>query len=194
MLNALYLSIFPMFHIFSGTCTKNWAKTYIQNQFFGIEAIYLGTKSEGLFYLYPYLDDNKKTIIYYAFDSIAQKSVFEDMLKISGVGPKTALHLVQLPVADIQEAIRTLNVKFFQSVPGVWPKSAKKILLELKWNFVMEDVQQIDIDQKLYKDIVKSLKGIGYDTSRVASLLQTYPEPLDKNHVSEIIKWLIGNL
>lgn len=183
-----------MFHIFSGTCTKNGAKTYIQNQFFGIEAIYLGTKSEGLFYLYPYLDDNKKTIIYYAFDSIAQKSVFEDMLKISGVGPKTALHLVQLPVTDIQEAIRTLNVKFFQSVPGVWPKSAKKILLELKGNFAMEDVQQIDIDQKLYKDIVKSLKWIGYDTSRVASLLQTYPEPLDKNHVSEIIKWLIGNL
>ena len=183
-----------MFHLFSGFCSKIGAKTYIQNQLFGIEVIYLWTKSEWMFYLYPYLDDNKKTIVYYAFDTAAQKAVFEDMLKISGVGPKTALHLVQLPVAEMQEAIRTLNVKFFQSVPGVWPKSAKKILLELKGNFAMEDVAQIDIDQKLYKDIIKSLKGIGYDTAKVGDLLRTYPEPLDKDHVGEIIKWLIGKL
>jgi hypothetical protein len=58
----------------------------------------------------------------------------------------------------------------------------------------MEDVAQIDIDQKLYKDIIKSLKGIGYDTTRVGDLLRTYPEPLDKDHVGEIIKWLIGKL
>jgi len=58
----------------------------------------------------------------------------------------------------------------------------------------MEDVTQIDIDQKLYKDIVKSLKGIGYDTARVGELLKSYPEPLDKNRVGEIIKWLIGKL
>ena len=183
-----------MFHLFSGSCAKIGAKTYIQNQSFGIEVIYLWTTSEWMFFLYPYLDDNKKTIVYYAFDTAAQKAVFEDMLKISGVWPKTALHLVQLPVAEMQEAIRTLNVKFFQSVPGVWPKSAKKILLELKGNFVMEDVTQIDIDQKLYKDIVKSLKGIGYDTTRVGDLLRTYPEALDKNRVGEIIKWLIWKL
>ena len=77
-------------------------------------------KATGRFVLsYPYLDDNKKTILYYAFDTASQKDVVENMLKISGVGPKTALHLVQLPVAEMQEAIRTLNVKFFQSVPGV---------------------------------------------------------------------------
>lgn len=183
-----------MFHLFAGKCSSYGIKKYIQNDMCGIEVTYLWTQSEWLFFLYPYLDDNKKTIVYYAFDTAAQKTVFEDMLKISGVGPKTALHLVQLPVDQIQEAIRSLNVKFFQSVPGVWPKSAKKILLELKGNFAMEDIAQIDIDQKLYKDIVKSLKGIGYDTSKVSSLLQNYPEPLDKKNISHIIKWLIGNL
>ena len=58
----------------------------------------------------------------------------------------------------------------------------------------MEDVAQIDIDQKLYKDIVKSLKGIGYDTAKVGELLKNYPEPLDKKNISHIIKWLIGQL
>jgi len=51
-----------------------------------------------------------------------------------------------------------LDIKFFQSIPGIGPKSAKKILLEMKGNFDLQDVQTMDIDQKLYKDIVKSLK------------------------------------
>jgi Holliday junction resolvasome RuvABC DNA-binding subunit len=49
-------------------------------------------------------------------------------------------------------------VKFFQAIPGIGPKSAKKILLELKDSFNAEDMQRLDLDQKLYKDIVKSLK------------------------------------
>jgi Holliday junction resolvasome RuvABC DNA-binding subunit len=51
-----------------------------------------------------------------------------------------------------------LDVKFFQAIPGIGPKSAKKILLELKGTFDVQDVQTMDVDQKLYKDIVKSLK------------------------------------
>jgi len=54
------------------------------------------------------------------------------MLKVSGIGPKTAFQIVQLPKDSFQEAIKTVDIKFFQSIPGIGPKSAKKILLELK--------------------------------------------------------------
>ncbi|HCY20860.1 TPA: hypothetical protein DIC40_03255 [Patescibacteria group bacterium] len=66
--------------------------------------------------------------------------------------------MVQLPKEQLHNAIKTLDVKFFQSIPGIGPKSAKKIVLELKGNFDIEEVQAMDIDQKLYKDIIKSLK------------------------------------
>ncbi len=183
-----------MFHLITWKVTPLWTKKYIQNQVFGIEAFYLWNQSDWNFFLYPYLDDNKKTIIYYAFDTINQKTVFEDMLKISGIGPKTAFQIVQLPAESLQNAIKTLDAKFFQSIPGIWPKSAKKILLELKWSINFDEVQSIDMDQKLYKDIIKSLKNFWYDTEKIKTTLQSYPEKITKSNMSEVIKWVIGKI
>lgn len=169
-------------------------KNFLINDQRGIEAIYQWSKQEGEYFLYPYLDDNKKTILYYAFDTAEQKNDFENLLKISGVGPKTAFQIAQLPKHQLNDAIKNVDAKFFQTIPGVGPKSAKKILLELKGSFDLDDVTKLDIDQKLYKDIVKSLKGFGYDTERVKTVLQTYPEKLEKEHMAKIIKRVIGNI
>ncbi len=93
---------------------------------------YAGSKNEGDFFLYPYLDEQKKSVFYFAFDTFEQKESFEQMLKISGVGPKTAFQIVQIPVEELARAIEQLDTKLFQSIPGIGPKLAKKIILELK--------------------------------------------------------------
>lgn len=183
-----------MFHCFIGKIHRYWNKVYIQNQQLWIEANYLWTKSEWEFFVYPHLDDNKKTIVYFAFDEVVQKNTFEDMLKINGVWTKTAFQIVQLPKEQLNNAIKTLDIKFFQSIPGIGPKSAKKILLEMKGNFDLQDVQTMDIDQKLYKDIVKSLKWFGYDSDKIKTILQTYPEKITKTNMAEVIKRIIGQM
>jgi Holliday junction DNA helicase RuvA subunit len=183
-----------MFHVFSGKIITYANKPYIQNESFGIQANYLWSKSEGMFFLFPYLDDNKKTIVYYAFDTAEQKWLFENMLKVSGIWPKTAFQIVQLPKASFQEAIKTVDVKFFQSIPGIGPKSAKKILLELKWTVDLEDFEKITVDERLFKDIVKSLKNFGYDTSRVKEVIQKYEGTITKENMSEVIKRIIKNM
>jgi holliday junction DNA helicase RuvA len=183
-----------MFHYLLWKIQRYWNKTYIQNQQFWIEINYLWKKSDWEFFIYPHLDDNKKTIVYFAFDSIVQKWLFEDMLKINWIWTKTAFQIVQLPKENLQNAIKTLDVKFFQAIPGIGPKSAKKILLELKWTFDVQDVQTMDIDQKLYKDIVKSLKWFGYDSDKIKSILQTYPEKITKTNMAEVIKRIIGQI
>jgi len=48
--------------------------------------------------LYPYLDEGKKSVFYFAFDTLEQKQNFEQMLKVSGVGPKTAFQIAQIPI------------------------------------------------------------------------------------------------
>jgi Holliday junction resolvasome RuvABC DNA-binding subunit len=56
------------------------------NPSFGIQALYNGSqKAKGEFFLFPYLDDNLKTVNYFAFDTIMQKQAFASLLKISGV-------------------------------------------------------------------------------------------------------------
>ncbi len=182
-----------MFHLFTGKIITHWNKTYIQNESFGIEANYLWRQSAGLFFLFPYLDDNKKTIIYYAFDTADQKVLFENMLKVSGIGPKTAFQIVQLPKENFEQAIKSVDVKFFQSIPGIGPKSAKKILLELKWTVGLDDFAKMNIDERLYKDIIKSLKNLGYDSSKVKDVLQKYEWEISKENMSEVIKRIIKN-
>jgi Holliday junction resolvasome RuvABC DNA-binding subunit len=58
----------------------------------------------------------------------------------------------------------------------------------------LKEVSALDIDQKLFKDIVKSLKNIGYDAESVKTTLTKYEEKITKNNMSEVIKWVISQL
>lgn len=183
-----------MFHYINWKLERHQNTTFVKNQFIWIKVFYFGQKSQWDFFLHPYFDENKKTITYFAFDNAQQQSSFEDVLKINWVWPKTAFQIVQLPKENLDQAIKTLDVKFFQAIPWIWPKSAKKILLELKWNFEIDDVQKMDIDQKLYKNIVNSLKWFGYDTNSIKSTLQKYEWKITKENMTEVIKRVISQI
>lgn len=167
---------------------------FIQNEVFWIQALYFWNKTKWGFFLHPHIDDNKKTINYFAFDTVKQKESFTEILKVNWVWPKTAFQIVKLPQEKLELAIKTLDAKFFQSIPWIWPKSAKKILLELKWTYEIEDVQKMDIDQKLYRNITNSLKSLGYDTNIIKSTLQKYDWKITKENMPEVIKWVIWEI
>ena len=183
-----------MFHYVNWELKREQNNTFIVNWFIWIQVLYFGKKEKWEFFLYPHLDDNKKTINYFAFDTSLQKDTFEEVLKVNWVWPKTAFQIVQLPKDKLDLAIKTLDAKFFQSIPGIWPKSAKKILLELKWNFEFDDIQKMDIDQKLYKNIISSLRWFWYDTSSIKSTLQKYDWKITKENMSEVIKRVISQI
>lgn len=166
----------------------------LSNDMFGIQVQYIGKQNQGEFFLYPYIDDKKKTIFYYAFDTMDQKILFESLLKVSGVWPKTAFQISQIPQESLKLALKNVDVKFFQNIPWIWPKSAKKIVLQLRGTFDVEDIQRMDIDQKLYKNIVTSLKGFGYGADQVKSTLQKYEGTVTKENVSEVIKRIISQI
>jgi len=163
-------------------------------QQFGIEVFYMWSQIRWIFFLFPYWDDNRKTITYFAFDSIDQKITYEELLKISWIGSKTAFQIVQLPKEQFERALKDLDLKFFQNIPWIGPKTAKKILLELKDSFTIEDVTQLDIDQKLYKNIISSLRNFGYEINNIKQVLQQYKGKITKKNMGEVIKWVIGNM
>ena len=183
-----------MFHYFRWDIKNFWNKKYLINDTLGIQVHYLWSQKKWEYFLYPYLDDNKKSVFYYCFDNAEQKEMFEDTLKISWIWPKTAFQIVQLPKSDLQKAIKTLDTKYFQSIPWIGPKSAKKILLELKGNFDIDDLQKLDIDQKLYKSIVSSLKWFWYPADTIKKTLQKYEGKITKENISTVIKWIISNI
>lgn len=183
-----------MFHFFIWKIKKIKSEIFLVNSSFWIQVFYAGKQQQGEFFLYPYIDENKKSVFYFAFDHFEEKEAFEKMLKISGVGPKTAFQTIQIPLAELSEAIEHLDTKVFQTIPGIWPKLAKKIILELKGNFKLDEAMGINQDQKIFKSVVKSLKNLGYDAQQVKSVLTTYPENLEKADLAEVIKWVIWKL
>jgi len=110
------------------------------------------------------------------------------------VGTKTAFTIAQYGKEELTKAVQSMDTKFFQSIPGIGPKSAKKILLELKGTIDLHQLSTIDTNQKLFKDIVKSLRNFGYEAETVKTTLSAYPGMMSREHMSEIIKWVISQI
>ena len=95
---------------------------------------------------------------------------------------------------ELAAAIDRLDTKIFQTISGVGPKLAKKIILELKGNFDFSEVAAVNQDQKLFKAVVKSLQNLGYDVQEVKSILASYPKPIEKEHLAEVVKRVIAKM
>ncbi len=108
-----------MFHLIHGYIHYHEDRCYIDNGLFGLEVLYEGIQAEGTFFLSPLFDQQGQQFRFYAFDTITQKIRFEDLLKIQGVGGKSAYQLATLPEQDVADALERMDVHYFQKLPGI---------------------------------------------------------------------------
>ena len=74
--------------------------------------------------------------ILYGFGSSGEREAFRQLIKISGVGPRTALSVLSgMSVADIAQAVTAQDAGRLVKVPGIGKKTAERLLLELKGKF-----------------------------------------------------------
>lgn len=178
----------------SGKIEVYWKKKILKNQFFGIEITYTGNKTDGDFFIHGNIDQNSNSYAYFAFDTIDAKELFDTIYKIPWIGIKTAYNVWTIPLDQLKKAIQELDFKFLESLPGIWPKTAKRILIDLKNTFWKEELQKLEIDDKLFKEIVSSLKTLWYQAETIKQELRSCPIALDKSNLPEIMKRLIGVL
>ncbi|KRM68379.1 Holliday junction DNA helicase RuvA [Apilactobacillus ozensis DSM 23829 = JCM 17196] len=82
-------------------------------------------------YVHQVVTDSFQMI--YGFYSKTDKTIFEKLINVSGIGPKSALAiLVRNDHRELLNAINTENVTFLTKFPGVGKKTAKQIILDLK--------------------------------------------------------------
>lgn len=83
--------------------------------------------------LSTYLQVREDAHILYGFSNPAEKTMFQSLISVNGVGPNTAMVVLSyLPPAELQQAIITENVSALQAVKGIGGKTAQRIILELK--------------------------------------------------------------
>ncbi|ACX52725.1 Holliday junction DNA helicase RuvA [Ammonifex degensii KC4] len=93
----------------------------------------------------------------YGFGDREERDFFLRLLKIGGVGPKTALALLScFSVEELREAIRSEDLEKLTVVPGVGKKTARRLLLELK------EEKGAPVEGEAAADAVAALINLGY--------------------------------
>ena len=123
----------------------------------------------------------------YGFGSVQEKSTFRQLLKVNGIGAKSALSILSgVSIDDLVEAIGSQEVAVLTRIPGVGKKTAERLLLELKDKFEATGLSSITGHAKsATQDVLNALLALGYNEREATASVKL----LDKGiSVSEGIK------
>lgn len=126
--------------------------------------------------------------ILYGFATAAEREAFRQLVKISGVGPRTALSVLSgMSVADLAQAVSAQETGRIVKVPGIGKKTAERLLLELKGKLGADLPLPGGASAvgEAANDIQQALIALGYNEKDAAAALKALPKDVG---VSEGIK------
>ena len=113
----------------------------------------------------------------YGFGTVEERNVFKQLIKISGIGARTALSVLSgMSVADLSQAITLQEAGRLTKIPGIGKKTAERLLLELKGKLGADlgaagGVQHSDATA----DILNALISLGYSDKEATLALKQVP-------------------
>lgn len=124
--------------------------------------------------------------ILYGFGTATERESFRQLIKISGVGPRTALAVLSgMSVADLAHAITAQESARLVKVPGIGKKTAERLLLELKGKLGADIGVPAGGASGNQGDILQALVALGYSDKEATLALKALPADVS---VSEGIK------
>lgn len=116
--------------------------------------------------LYTYTHVRDDILDLYGFTKLDDLLLFEQLLTVSGIGPKTALGIFQKGDSqDITNAILNADLDFFEGIARLGRKNAQKIIIELKNKVGSEkELDLLGKGGKEIKELVEALKTFGFST------------------------------
>ncbi len=130
--------------------------------------------------------------ILYGFGTAAERATFRLLIKISGVGPRTALGILSGMSADeVARAVADQEAGRLTKVPGIGKKTAERLLLELKGKLGADLGPSATAAQGHASDILQALLALGYSDKEASAALKALPAEVG---VSEGIKLALKSL
>ncbi len=131
--------------------------------------------------------------ILFGFGTAPERDAFRQLIRISGVGPRTALGVLSgLSVADLAAAVTSQDASRLVKVPGIGKKTAERLLLELKGKMGADlGLTGEGSAGAAHGDITQALLALGYNEKEAGAALKGLPSDLG---VSEGIKWALRQL
>jgi Holliday junction DNA helicase RuvA len=113
----------------------------------------------------------------FGFLTAGERSTFRELVRISGVGPRTALSILSgLSVAELSQAVTQQDAARLIKVPGIGKKTAERLMLELKGRLGADlPAAAADAGGDTGADIVQALVALGYHDREARAALKALP-------------------
>ncbi|MCI5108251.1 MAG: Holliday junction branch migration protein RuvA [Candidatus Pacebacteria bacterium] len=142
--------------------------------------------------LHTYLHVRENTLDLYGFENEEEKFFFELLLSVSGIGPKSAVGILNIASPDsLKSAISAGDTTHLVKVSGIGKKSAQKIILELK-DKIGDSIEGDPLMMQDEVDTMEALVSLGYPEKEVREVLQKIPKDISGAHekIKEALKIL----
>jgi len=120
----------------------------------------------------------------YGFNTEEERDFFEQLLTISGIGPKVAISILSTyEIEKIKEIVLDGNSKLLSKVPGLGLKGAQKIILELRGKIDFDKEDSIKESDLRIKELKEALKSLGYSGKSLEDSLQKGSSLLEEEDI-----------
>ncbi|MCJ7716458.1 MAG: Holliday junction branch migration protein RuvA, partial [Anaerolineales bacterium] len=133
--------------------------------------------------LFTHLVVREDSLTLFGFQDQEEVSLFQELIKVNGVGPRLALETLSTHSPDvIKRAVLNKQEEIFSQVSGIGKKTAQKILLSLEDRISFEDGFMISPETAgINSEVQEALISLGYSVLEAQAALQMIPDeaPLD---------------
>jgi Holliday junction DNA helicase RuvA len=138
--------------------------------------------------LFTYLVVREDNLSLYGFEDQEERDLFQQLIKVSGVGPRTALAILStLSVEKIYQAVIEEKPLLFNQVPGIGSKTAQKLVLLLK-DILKATGHSPSLTgiRDIHMELMDALTGLGYSVVEAQAAIQSLPKDAPEDLESQL--------
>ena len=154
--------------------------------------------------IYTHMHVREDDVSLFGFLSKEEKEAFELLIGVNGIGPKVGLSVLStLSVYELKMAVISEDVKTISKTPGLGPKGAKKLILELKDKLSFEELEEDGVGAEIFDTFadssdsvmitIEGLVSLGYSKSEAAIAVNKVEDAKDFTP-EELLKKALKNI
>ncbi|MBC8399245.1 MAG: Holliday junction branch migration protein RuvA [Flavobacteriales bacterium] len=148
--------------------------------------------------IFTYLQRKEDSDILFGFSSKSERSIFQQLISISGIGPSTARTILSsISPTEIQEAVWEEDVDRIKSIKGIGLKTAQRLIIELKDKVELFDKKDIDLSSEnldIKKEALLALSVLGFNKSKSEKIVSKLYFENKNIELQELIKRSLNKL
>ncbi|MFH1012561.1 MAG: Holliday junction branch migration protein RuvA [Candidatus Peregrinibacteria bacterium] len=125
----------------------------------------------------------------YGFATKEELAFFNQLIGVSGIGPKIAMDVLSSPIAVTQNAIVSGDADLLTKIKGIGKKTAERIILELKGKVTPVRMEGGQVSARYDEEAILALQGLGYEKMHVVKVLTSMPDEI--HETEEIVKYFL---